>query len=159
MSTIRELWTQDVEDFDFTNLTDTDLEARRSKYTKISDSKYELHQMLETLRRKWGLDNMSEAGDRVLRIELAHMIDSYTVQFTHEDYNVAYTIPPLEWIHDQEYEHTELVDIDEIDTSDRTIGISTPDVVYEMTQKALETSSYNTITEIVRSGTRRLLGK
>lgn len=153
---VSEPWAGDA---DVTDLTDVDLQASRSFNTKVSDSSHELHRLVETLRREQGLDDWSQTVDRAIRIEVACAIDARDVTFTRDDYDVAFTIPPAVWAEKQIFSEVELVDEDDVDTSERAIGFSTPEVVKEMVDDAIDEGAYDSITDMVRSGVNRMLGR
>jgi len=155
MEDVTEPWQSGV---DIMSLTDTDLESPRNKSTRIANSSRELHRMVETLARAQDLD-WSATCDRALRIELAHAIDNYEVSFTHEEYDVAYTIPPISWIDDHEPVDGALVDSTDVADEDRTIGFSTAEVVFEMAQQAIHEGAYESLTDVVTSGIERQLGQ
>lgn len=156
MSDVSDLWQTDV---DIRELTDSDLEAARNKYTRISDAGRNLHNLLATVIDEYSLDNRSEAADCALRIELAAAIDDYDVLFSHDDYDIAYTIPPVGWVGDQEFETVSLVDADDVDSDERAVGFSTAPVVFEMAQDAIQQGSYDNLSDIVACGLRRMLGQ
>jgi len=147
------------DDIDFRELTDRDLQASRNRYSKVSDTSRELHVLLETLRQQHEFMNLSETIDYVLRVELSHAIDEWAVDFDHKDYDIAYTIPPVAYVTDREYEDVPLVDESDVDTDDRAISLSTVPVVYTMAQDAVEQDAYETVTDLVIQGAKRLLGK
>lgn len=156
MVDVEDPWQQDVS---VTELTDTDIQVARNQQTRVADSGYELHRLVETLRQAEDLPDWGMTCDRALRVELAAGIDAYDIQFSREDYDIAYTIPPVGWIADREWETVDLVDEDDVDVSDRTIGFSTPPVVHTMAKDALDEGAYNTLTEMVETGVMRMLGR
>lgn len=154
---VDEPWASDA---DIMDLTDTDIEAKRTMHTKISDTSGELHRLVETLRRHEGLDARSATCDRALRVELAHAIDERIVTFDRDTYDVAYTIPPAGWLQQRVFSEVALVDEDDVDIDSRAIGFTTPDVVHSMAREAIDNDdAYGTLSEIVMDGTKRLLGR
>lgn len=163
-------------DADIMDLTAKDLEEGRSQYTRVSDSSRELHLLLELLQRRLGLENWSQAADIALRIELAHAIDNYQIDFSREDYEIAYMIPPVGYVDELLDSSTELLiledsdvepqqwkdflplDESDIDDDHRTIGFSTTETVHTMAKDAVEREAYETVSEIVKTGVKRLLG-
>jgi len=144
------------------SFTDADLEQSRTKYTRIANGNRDLHALLHTLRRREGLDNVSKTLDRALRVELAHAIDNYDVTFEHEDWGVRYLIPPVTWLHEQDYGTQSPVDLQdppENDEYDRTIGFTTTPIVFEMAQAAIDEGAYDSLSNIVEAGIRRMLGR
>lgn len=149
-------WTDGVEITDYTH---TDLEASRTKTSKVSDPDGELHVFVETLHQYDELATVSETLDRALRVELAAVLDSGDVLFERDQYDVAYTIPPRGWLAEQTFEIVDLVAEGEVDTEERVISFSMPPVVYEMAQDVLDEGVYVSFTELVGAGVRRLLGR
>jgi len=143
---------------DVMKLTDTDLETSRTKSTSVADTSLELHRLVETLRRHWGMEAWSDTVDRGVRIELTHAIDNYDVSFDHSDFDVAYTIPPLGWTDGREYPVVDLVPVDDVDTDSRYVRYSTPPVVWEMIQAAIDDGYVETATEFVERAVVRQLG-
>jgi hypothetical protein len=148
-------WKDDV---DVMELTDTDLEASRTKNTGVSDPSRELHLLVETLRRRWDFENRSATIDRAVRIELTHAIEEYEVPFEHADFDVAYTIPPLEWVRGRTYDTMSILDEEAVSEESRTIRFSTPPAAFEMIQAAIEEGYAENLTEFVRQSVRRQLG-
>jgi hypothetical protein len=146
-------------DADVRDMTDTDIVATRSYNTKVSDTSHELHHLIETLRREQGLDTQSATADRALRVELAYTIDERRVKFSREDFDVAYTIPPASWVQEQMFPTVDVLDEDEVDVSGRTLGLTTPSVVREMVDTATDNGPYETMTEMVKQGAKRMLGQ
>jgi hypothetical protein len=154
---VDEPWASDA---DIMDLTDTDIEAKRTMHTKISDTSGELHRLVETLRRHEGLDARSATCDRALRVELAHAIDNHLVTFDRDTHDVAYTIPPAGWLQQRVFSEVTLLDEGEMNVDTRAIGFTTPDVVHDMARDAVDNDeAYETLSEIVMNGTKRLLGR
>lgn len=168
-------WAGDV---DVTEMTAIDLEASREWSTKVSDPDRELHRLVATYCEHSGLDDWSMVCDRALRVELAYAIDAFEVSFSREDFDVRSTIPPLGWVEDscnesstetasegsreldeQAFERVSLVDASEVGGEDRWIGFSSPHVVKDMADRAQEEGAYESLTEMVRAGCERLLGR
>jgi hypothetical protein len=146
-------------DADVRDMTDTDIVATRSYNTKVSDTSHELHRLVETLRREQGLDTQSATADRALRVELAYTIDERGVKFSREDFDVAYTIPPASWVQERMFPTVDVLDEDEVDVSGRTLGLTIPSVVREMVDEATDNGPYETMTEMVKMGAKRMLGQ
>jgi len=149
------LWKEGV---DVTELTATDLEATRGRHTRVSDPDRNLHRYLETIVRNTDLPNWNYAADRALRVELAHIIDNWEVDFERADYDIAYTIPPVGWIEQQDFEQLEIVDESEVADAERTVGFNTPEEVVEMAKDAVKQGAYETMSELVKAGAKRLSG-
>lgn len=137
--------------------TDLDLESSRDYNTAAYDSEGDLRRAAETLRQSETLDNLSGTLDRALRVELAWLIDEEKVNFSRDDFNVAYLIPPKGWVSEQTFQYQKLVDESEVG-NDARIHFSTPHIVWDMLQEAIEVNEYETITEAVTSGVFRMLG-
>lgn len=149
------LWRADV---GVMELTDTDLEEKRNKYTRISDSSRELHRRLLALEDVWPLDR-SATCDRVLRIELADAIDNGRVSFGRGAYDIAYMIPPAGWTRTNDITvNVELPSEDAVTEEERSIGFSTTPTVFDMTKAAVAESTYDTVSDAVRVGCDRILG-
>jgi hypothetical protein len=145
-------------DADVTDMTATDLEASRGRHTRVSDPDRDLHLYLETIVRHSDLPNWNYAADRALRVELGHIIDNWEVDFERADYDIAYTIPPVGWLDQQDFEQLEIVDESEVADAERTIGFNTPEEVVEMAKAAVEYGAYETMSELVKTGAKRLCG-
>jgi len=165
-----------AEGVDVVKKTDTDLEASRDAYTRVTDPERTLHRYVRTLCvssneetrvadsdesaeiEATGLSR-SEVLDRGLRVGLADVIDSRETTITREQFDVAYTIPPAGWLIRQSLPELELVDEDETDDMDRSLGFALPSVVKEMAEAVIaDSSSVETLSALVRRGCAILVG-
>jgi len=144
-----------AEGVDVMKKTDTDLEASRNTYTRVTDPERTLHRYVRTLTETTGLSR-SEALDRGLRVGLADVIDSRVTTITREQFDVAYTIPPAGWLVRQPLPELELVDESVIE--DRTLGFALPSVVKEMAEAVVEDGGAETVSALVRRGCAILVG-
>jgi len=183
-----------AEGVDVVKKTDTDLEASRDAYTRVTDPERTLHRYVRTLcvssneeTRVADSDesaeieatgmSRSEVLDRGLRVGLADVIDSRETTITREQFDVAYTIPPAGWLVRQSLPECvasdkatrtrvterdaemELVDEDETDDMDRSLGFAFPSVVKEMAEAVIaDSSSVETLSALVRRGCAILVG-
>lgn len=164
-----EPWREGV---DVTELTDRDLQQPRNVSKALSDSSGTYRRKVEALADVSGLD-YSQLLDRAVRVELAHAIDTYRVSFARDDFDVAYTIPPVGWVpqHDttSQNDHTdaddERADRCTYDPSlpaeptieSRLLNYTVPPVVKAMMEAAVEEGVYESETALAKAGIDRLL--
>lgn len=144
-------------------VTDRDLESKRYARGGLSDPSAYAAQLVETARRSEGLETTSATIDRALRVELAYLIDSRSVTFDRDTYDIAYLIPPRGWVSQQQWDEQELVitsDLPEdLDPEERSMPFTTAEVVYEMLQDAVAETDHETLSELIRNGLERLVGR
>jgi len=104
------------------------------------------------------LDNWSDTLDTALRVEIADAIDNQRTWITRDQFDVAYMIPPRGWVEQENFTEQELVDESDIDTDDPYIGYSAPETTRTMMDKTIDEGLYETKTEVIVSGLRRILG-
>ncbi len=146
-------WQRDVA---VTDLTDTDLTATRTAPLAVSDPDGEYHRKAEALVNAQLLDEYSAICDRAARIELAYAIDNYVVEFSRDDFDVAYTIPPVGWVEDMETYDVSIPT--EMAVEERQINMTTAPVVESMVEAAVEEDAYETKSAVVQRGLDRQLG-
>jgi hypothetical protein len=146
-----------AEGVDVLKKTDTDLEASRHDYTRVTDPERTLHRYVRTLVEATGMSR-SEVLDRGLRVGLADVIDSRETTITREQFDVAYTIPPAGWLVRQSLPEIELVDMDETDDMGRALGFALPSVTKEMAEAVVADGGAETVSALVRRGCAILLG-
>lgn len=156
MDDVAQQWADDP---DVMDMTDTDLTASRRQNANVSDTDRELHQLAQTALEHYEYPNVSWTLDTALRIELARLIDSDSVSFGREDFDVKYTIPQQDWYSEQEFEQVELVEEDDLTLTDRSINFSTAPVVMEMTNRVVHEGVYETISATVVAGLKTMLGQ
>jgi hypothetical protein len=139
------------------DVTDTDIAASRTHNTAVSTEDGVLVRFVEALRRQDELTNRSAAADRSLRVELAHASDASNNDYR-EQYNIGYLIPPQNWVANQSFTRVPPVSGSTITTSKRGINFSTPPVCREIADDLLENGEYESLSAIVQSGVKRLLG-
>lgn len=144
---------------DVTDLSHTDLTSTRTSNSKVSDPSRELHRLVETLRRQQDLPSASETIDRALRVELAWALDQGNVPFTRADVGILYLVPPQGWVADQDFEDIPLVDPEDVPDNGRSISFSTAPTCFEMAQAAIDEAEYENLTDVVRHGVERMLGR
>jgi hypothetical protein len=156
--TVTEPWASEAGVLD---LSDADLEASRSKNTRVSDPDRDMHLMIGAIVRETGL-NRSQAIDRALRVGLAALIDNRAVPFDRDTFDVAYSIPPASWLTQQTFRTLDLPTNEElpesIDNSDPGLGYSTSSVVHEMAKRAADETG-ETVSGIAIRGARILTGQ
>lgn len=140
---------------DVSDLTDTDLTATRTAPLAVSDPDGEYHRKAAALRTEQSLENDSAVCDRAVRIEIAHAIDNYVVEFSRDDFDVAYTIPPVGWVRQMETYPVEIPT--DMTVEDRQINMTTAPVVKSMIEAAVEEGPYETKSAIVQHGLDRQL--
>jgi|AntDeeMetagen192_2_1112575.scaffolds.fasta_scaffold10164_1 hypothetical protein len=155
MEKIAEPWDEAQE---VTDYTDTDLQYSRSYSTRVRDPEFEIHRLTETVRQLFELDNWSDTLDTALRVEIADAIDNQRTWITRDQFDVAYMIPPRGWVEQENFTEQELVDESDIDTDDPYIGYSAPETTRTMMDKTIDEGLYETKTEVIVSGLRRILG-
>jgi hypothetical protein len=139
------------------DVTDTDIAASRTHNTAVSTEDGVLVRFVEALRRQDELTNRSAAADRSLRVELAHASDASNNDYR-EQYNIGYLIPPQNWVANQSFTRVPPVSGSTITTSKRGINFSTSPVCREIADDLLENGEYESLSAIVQSGVKRLLG-
>jgi len=156
---VTEPWAHEA---DVLDLSDTDLEASRSVNTGVSDPERNLHRLVGTIAVRESL-TVSEAIDRSLRVALASTLDSHEVPFTRDTFDVAYSIPPNGWLTRQRFTRQELVDDadlpDPIKLEKPNLIYSTSPVVHEMAKRTVDAGATETISALVITGARILLGR
>jgi len=152
--TVPEPWAGDATVHD---MTDTDLQAGRTASIGISYNNETVPRMVETLRVSQGLETLSVAADRALRIELAYAIDHYEVQFTRDEYDIGVLIPPIGWVDD----HMTIYDkeVETVEDISHPIFCTTPQVLDKMVEAAVEEGAYQTKKGTVIAGLRRQCGR
>jgi len=92
MDKIRNVWSEDV---DVTEMGDADFESRNTG-RPASDMEGVIGPIAETLSDHWDL-SVNETMDAVVRIYIAHLIDSGQLAVSREDWDIGYLIPPEGW--------------------------------------------------------------
>jgi len=127
MDKIRDLWCEDV---DVTEMGDADFESRNVG-RPASDMEGVIKPIAETLSDHWGL-SVNETMDAIVRIYIAHLIDSGQLDVTREGYDIAVLIPPEGW--------TELLDRPlfevDIDGEKNAHTLSLPNTVDDLVTEA-----------------------
>lgn len=156
MEDIAEPWDEAESIMDY---TDTDLQYMRDYSTRVHDPEFEIHRMTETLLRQLELENWSDTMDTALRVELASIFDNESPNLTRDQFDVGYMIPPQGWVSQQQFNETELVSEDEVDTSDPFISYSAPTECRDMMERMIEEGVYDKKKEFVIAGLKRMLGR
>lgn len=156
MDDIAERWAPDI---GVTEMTDTDLTSSRRENTNCSDPSHELHRLCNAVKNAYDFSNESATLDYALRIEIAHCLNKDVLSFGREDFDVRYTIPPVEWLEQQDFDELTLPDENEIEIEHRNLNYSLPPVVFDMTARAVDEGEYETLSTVVITGLRRVAGK
>jgi len=143
MEEISSLWDTST---DITDYTDTDLQYSRSHSSRQYDPDGVDRQRAMAIRDAYDVRNISSAVDMALRLLVAHTIDSGETLVTRETYDVRYTIPPQNWVHQHTFRELELPDID---TDEKYIQYSMPEVVNEMVEAMMENGLWETKRAVV----------
>jgi len=156
MDDVAQQWADDP---DVTEMTDTDLVASRRDNSNVSDPSQKLHRLLQTVRNGYDYPDTSWTLDTALRVELARLIDTDSVSFGHEDFDVRYTIPPTGWVKQQRFEKLPVVNEEELDLTDRAYNFSSPPVVMWMADRVVDEGIYSSVSDTVKAGLQVLAGR
>lgn len=152
-------WVDDVR-----KLTNTDLEAKRYARGVLYGSDEMVPRLIATALDAEGLSERPVVIDRALRIEVAALLDDRRLPFTREEYDVAYTIPPMSWVTRQSFPKRELVNLERarelgVDIEKKRYQYSTAEVVHEMIETGIDAGVIESHAGLARDGLRRLVGR
>jgi len=146
-------------DPDVTEMTDVDLTASRRDNSNVSDPSRELHRLAYTVMEYYDYPTISWTLDTALRVELARLIDTDTVSFGRDDFDIRYTIPQEGWYDEQDFSEIPLLDDEDVDTSERGLNFSSVPVVLGMADRVVHEQHYDSISATVKGGLQTLAGR
>ncbi|WP_229109763.1 hypothetical protein [Halapricum desulfuricans] len=116
----------------------------------------EIRSLAQAFIRCEDLTTLSEAIDRALRIEVAAVLDQADMPLARTKFDVAYTIPPENWVAENTPQCT-VDSIELVEGSDKHINAATAPVVHTILKAIIERTEYEQFDEVVRAGLHRAI--